>query len=107
MHRSVAQSQSLDGARGGLDQRLLHLRGFAGGRYVNGLFEERPLEQVGFIEDGERLKPASGNQAFDRELAPRDIRFYLQMMFAHSPDAIKRAHEFGCAVGADYAPASG
>ena len=63
-------------------QRLLHLGRLARRRHVDGLFEERPFQRIGLVEDGERLELAGGHQAFDGELAAGDVALHLQMPLA-------------------------
>ena len=61
----------------------LHLGGLARRRHVDGLLEERALQRIGLVEDGERLEFARGDQPFHGEFAPRNVAFHLQR--ARSP----------------------
>ncbi len=106
MHRAVAQSKRFHRARSGLDQGPLHLRRFTGGRHVDSFFEERAFHGVGLVEDSKRLELAFRDQALDSELASWNIAFYLQIMFADIPDAMKRRDEFRFVVRPDHAPAA-
>ena len=67
-----AQGTSGRGNHGG--DGLLRGRQLARRRHVDGLLEERTVQRIRLVEDGERLQDAVHKDAFDRLLAPRDER---------------------------------
>ena len=69
----MAQAQGADGGGGGLEELALDIGGLARRGDVERLFEVGAFERVGLVEDGERLKAAGGDQAFDGELAAGEV----------------------------------
>ena len=65
----MTQSKRPGGAGHGLHDCMLCRPRRARGRHVDGLFEERTVQWVGFVEDREDLERPFGQYAFDRILA--------------------------------------
>ena len=63
-----------DGPLDRLDDRLLRLLGVARRRDVDRLLEERAVERVRLVEEGQHAQRASVEQPFQRHLRPRDER---------------------------------
>src|ERR1039458_6247678 len=74
-------------------------------------------QRIGLVENGERLEEAMRYQSLDRELAPLDVAFHLQVSEAKTAkvriflqkraNAFERRDELSLVVGADDAAAGG
>src|SRR5262249_22088362 len=78
-------------------------------RQVNRLFKIRPIERIGFVEERQNVKSASGYQPFESKLASRnellDLNRTVRLMVENRTNAIERGDEFHGIVGADHAAA--
>src|SRR5690606_16874931 len=69
VHGAVAQSKGRRGCRDRLTNRALLVVRRAGWRHVDALLEERSVQRIGLVEDGEGVQPPVLQHALDRELA--------------------------------------
>ena len=69
MDGAIGKANRVDRALSCVADRLPHLFRLAAGSRVDGLFEERPIERVGFVEDRERLETPVRDEAFEGEFA--------------------------------------
>src|SRR2546425_11453489 len=113
MNRTAHQPQSADSRLGRADQRLLDF--FARPRRcdIDRLFEEWPLERVRLLKNREDVQSSVSQQAFQRELAPINICFHLNVAilflaqdqyvdtFEDGFDALEGGDELASAVGAN------
>src|SRR5829696_9131772 len=98
--------------------RPLHLARRLGRRDVDGFFEERPIEELGLVENRKYAQLTPGDHRFDRVLLPVDEAFDQQLVLQsaalradfstgeQSPYPVHRSLELTGVVGADHATAA-
>src|SRR5262249_7571168 len=118
MDRAFGQAESLRRRRGTRAHgRLRHLRQ-ARRRDVDRLLEERSVEWIRLVEQGQCFELAPNEQAFERDLLTRDERLDQETIHAVSyladimrrengGDALPCGDEFSFVVGADDTTAGG
>ena len=75
MDRTVGEAQRTSRSRRGLANPRLLLGRKARGRHIDRLLEERAIQWVGLVEDGQHLELATSEQPLDRDLLARDEVF--------------------------------
>ncbi len=72
---------------------FLNIDRMAGRGYVEGLFKERALQRIGFIDDRQQLHPVGAKQALDDNFCTRDVLLNQQLLGRRQLGRIKdRSH---------------
>ena len=80
VERSVLQAQRLRRPRRGSSISRCTAAGCARRRHINRLFEERTIQRIGLIEDGQRLEVRRASRCLRRRIRGPDICFHLQVL---------------------------